>query len=165
MFLPRLLADGLVRLKLLWEDVDFVAGTIRWKAENDKKRKLWIVPLPHDLRDELKAFRLKTGGVFGGLMFPSQSDTSKSLRTDVLAGWLEQAEKNAKLPKLDGSLWHAYRHAWATARKDLPAADVAAGGGWTDVGTLLKCYQQPDEVTMLQVMSHPRKIVDRTKTG
>jgi hypothetical protein len=46
-------------------------------------------------------------------------------------------------------------------RKELPTADVAAAGGWSDVATLLRCYQQPDEATMLSVMSHPRKILDR----
>jgi hypothetical protein len=38
--------------------------------------------------------------------------------------------------------------------KNLPVSDVAAAGGWSDVGTLLRCYQQPDDATMLEVMSH-----------
>ena len=29
-----------------WSDFDFDAGTVRWKAEADKKRKEWIVPMP-----------------------------------------------------------------------------------------------------------------------
>jgi hypothetical protein len=43
----------------------------------------------------------------------------------------------------------------------VPIADVAAAGGWSDVATLLQCDQQRDEATMLSVMSHPRKILDR----
>jgi hypothetical protein len=46
--------------------------------------------------------------------------------------WLTVAEKKAKLPKLDGSLWHAYRRKWAIERKHLPLKDVAAAGGWIE---------------------------------
>lgn len=147
--------------QLRWQDVDFTAATIRWRAEADKKRKEWVVPIPPELRDELKAFRLKLGGVFGGLMFPSDLDPHTPMRKDVLSNLLKSVEKKANLPKLDGSLWHAYRRAWATSRKDLPAADVAAAGGWSSLTTLLKCYQQADHETMLSVMSHPRKLVER----
>jgi hypothetical protein len=70
----------------------------------------------------------------------------------------EAAEEKARLPKLDGSLWHAYRRAWATSRKDLPVVDVAAAGGWNDIGTLMKCYQQADQHTLLEVMSHSKKV-------
>ena len=37
----------------------------------------------------------------------------------TFAKGLRTAEKRAKLPKLDGSLWHAYRRKWATERKHL----------------------------------------------
>ncbi len=62
------------------------------------------------------------------------------------------AEQQAKLPKQQGSLWHAYRRAWATARKHLPDVDVAAAGGWKSTETLRRCYQQPDADTMLAVV-------------
>jgi hypothetical protein len=39
---------------------------------------------------------------------------------------------------------------WATLRKHLPLADVAPAGGWKSMQTLLKCFQQPDEATMLE---------------
>ena len=60
------------------------------------------------------------------------------------------------MPKPDGSLWHAFRRLWATERKDLPVKDVAAAGGWQDVTTLLKCYQQPDEETLRSVVEDER---------
>jgi hypothetical protein len=62
-------------------------------------------------------------------MFPSHSDPSKPLTRDAFGHWLRKAEELAELPKLDGSLWHAYRRGQATARKDLPLKDVAAVGG------------------------------------
>jgi hypothetical protein len=113
----------------------------------------------------MKAFRVKLGGAFGGLLFPSPSDPATPLRRDVLDHWLRAAEKKAELPKLDGGLWHPYRRAWATSRKHLPTVDVAAAGGWSDVGTLLRCYQRPDDDTMLQVMGESRKVMERVKTG
>jgi integrase len=151
--------------QLAWPDIDFSGETIRWRADTDKKGKAWAIPLTPALRDELKSFRLKLGGVFGGLVFPSESDASEPIRSDVFAKWLLAAEERAKLPKLAGSLWHAYRRSWATARKHLPAADVAAAGGWSDITTLLRCYQQVDDATLLSVMNEPRKVMERVSNA
>jgi hypothetical protein len=41
---------------------------------------------------------------------------------------------------------------WATERKHLPTVDVAAAGGWTGTETLVRCYQQADEATILAVV-------------
>ena len=143
--------------QLRWEDIDLTARTIRWRAEADKKRMEWVIKIPEDFASQLRAFRVKLGGGFGGLLFPSYRDPSVPVRRDVFDRWLRSAETKAKLPKLDGSLWHAYRRAWATARKDLPLKDVAAAGGWTDAGTLLRCYQHPDDETIESVMAYRRK--------
>ena len=60
----------------------------------------------------------------------------------MAAYWLKQAYELSRLPKPDGSLWHAFRRLWATERKNLPVKDVAAAGGWKDTTTLIECYQQ-----------------------
>jgi hypothetical protein len=73
---------------------------------------------------------------------------------------LRTAEKRAKLPKLDGSLWHAYRRKWATERKHLPLKDVARAGGWKDVNSLLGC-QQADDASVLVVTSSTLKPRER----
>ncbi len=49
---------------------------------------------------------------------------------------------------------------WATERKHLPDKDVAAAGGWRDVESLRKSYQQVDEKTLLQVMTNPNRLLD-----
>jgi hypothetical protein len=41
---------------------------------------------------------------------------------------------------------------WATERKNLPTVDVAAAGGWAGTETLVRCYQQADDATMLAVV-------------
>jgi integrase len=155
---------GAIR-QLRWADIDLSAMTIRWRAETDKKGKEWIVPIPVHLCEELRSFRLRMGGAFGGLVFPRHSDPTQPLSRDSFGHWLRDAEAKAGLPKLDGSLWHAYRRSWATSRKSLPVVDVAAAGGWSDVSTLLNCYQQADKETLLEVMSHSWKIRDPARTG
>ena len=65
---------------------------------------------------------------------------------------LAQAEKLAKLPHLERGGWHAFRRKWATERKHLPNVDVAAAGGWAGTETLVRCYQQADDATMLAVV-------------
>lgn len=73
---------------------------------------------------------------------------------------LRLAEVAAELPRWAGGLWHPYRRAWATARKHLPLADVAQGGGWAPGSrTLTRSYQQPDDETLLAVMSETRKVM------
>jgi hypothetical protein len=71
---------------------------------------------------------------------------------------LRRAERKALLKPLAGGLWHAYRRAWATARKHLPVSDVAAAGGCKDIATLVRCYQQPTNDAILAVMSEERKV-------
>lgn len=155
---------GAIR-QLRWDDVDLNSRMIRWRAETDKKGKEWIVPIPISLVNELRSFRTKMGGAFGGLLFPAHEDPTIAVSRDKFDDWLRVAQAKAKLPNLDGSLWHAYRRGWATSRKDLPAADVAAAGGWKDVATMIRCYQMPDDATLLEVMSHSKKIVERVREG
>jgi integrase len=147
--------------QLRWDDINLTQSNIRWRSETDKKGKEWVIPIPEALREELRSFRARMGGAFGGLLFPSHADRTKPVSRDAFGHWLRDAEERAGLPKLDGSLWHAYRRMWATRRKHLSVVDVAAAGGWSDVSTLLKCYQQADDDTLLEVMSSPRKIAGR----
>jgi len=95
------------------------------------------------------------------LMFPDAKNPVRATDRHEFRTWLELAEAKAGLAALDGALWHAYRRSWASSRKHLPVADVAAVGGWRDIGTLLKCYTQPDADTMLSVMESPKKISER----
>jgi len=91
-------------------------------------------------------------------LFPAPKDPSKPVSKDVAAAWLIKAEELAGVEKQQGSLWHAYRRGWATARKHLPDVDVAAAGGWSDLSSLKTCYQQADEATMYAVVSQPAQL-------
>lgn len=143
--------------QLRWEDVDFERGTIKWRAEADKKRKEWTVPCPAPLLEELRQARKKLGAL-SGWIFAAEKKPEQPMDRHLFDKWLTEAEKRAKQDKLVGGLWHPYRRKWATERKHYPLKDVAAAGGWTDTETLLNCYQQADPTTMLAVMSEPQKV-------
>jgi integrase len=144
---------------LRWEDVDFGRGTIRWRAEHDKRGVEWVVPMPDALASALQTFRHKVSAVAGWL-FPG-NDPAQPLGREWFDTWLRMAERRAGLPKLDGGLWHPYRRKWATERKAHPIRDVMAAGGWLDSTSLLASYQRADAETVLAVMNEPRKLSER----
>jgi len=41
---------------------------------------------------------------------------------------------------------------WATERRHFPLKDVATAGGWSDVQTMITCYQRPDAEMMRAVV-------------
>jgi len=89
-----------------------------------------------------------------GYLFPSKRHPSGHIPGDLLGEWLRDAERQANLPKLAGGLWHPYRRGWASERMHFPLKAVADAGGWKDVTTLVRCYQQTDERTLLAVMAN-----------
>ena len=58
------------------------------------------MPIPDALCEQLRSFRVKTGGAFGGFVFATQSDPTRPLSRDSFGHLLAQAEHKAKLPKL-----------------------------------------------------------------
>lgn len=118
--------------QLRWDDIDFTAGTIRWRAEADKKGREWVVPVPQSFLDEVKRFQRRLG-VVGGWLFAAEKNPEVPMDRHLFDKWLTIAERAANLPKLEGGLWHPYRRKWATERKRHSLRDVAAAGGWVDV--------------------------------
>jgi len=70
-----------------------------------------------------------------------------------------EAERLANLEHLPGGGWHPFRRGWATTRKGLSVQDVAAAGGWTDLTTLQKCYQQADPASIAAVVAYDGRLV------
>jgi integrase len=135
-------------LGLRWEDIDFESGKIRWRAEHDKLRKTWVVPVARTTLHELVRIRVLHPGVGKAYLFPhpmQKRHPGGAVTRHLAAYWLKRAYELSRAQKPDGSLWHAFRRLWATERKSLPVRDVAAAGGWKDITTLINCYQQPDE--------------------
>lgn len=114
--------------------------------------------MPPRVIKELRQFRNQVGAA-GGFLFPSKRNPSGHMPADMLRQWLRDLERNAKLPKLRGGLWHPYRRGWATERMHFPLKAVADAGGWKDVATLVRCYQQTDEATLLAVIANDRPVL------
>ena len=126
-------------------------GAIRWPDVTDKEGKEWVAPITQRVRAGLDRLFRERPGIGAAYVFPCPTDPSRPVQYERVRTWLRQAETLAKLPKQRGSSFHAYRRAWATARKHLPVT-VAAAGGWKSTATIQRCYQQPDEGTMLSVV-------------
>jgi len=147
---------------LLWEDVDFDAGTICWRADYDKKGYEQVVPMTDAVKEALAAARRAQKSIGNTPVFPAPKDASRPCSADLFGYWLRKAYELAELAPQLGGMWHPIRRKWATERKGYPVKDVAAAGGWKDEGTLLKSYQQADPDTVRQVVLHPtQRIVSR----
>ncbi len=111
-------------------------------------------------REKVRSFQ-RTLGAVGGWIFSNEHNPSVPMDRYEFDKLLRAAETKAKLPKLVGGLWHPYRRKWATERKHLPIADVAAAGGWKTKSTLLDCYTHATPEGLVAVVSEPKKIRDR----
>ncbi len=140
---------------LLWEDIDFQNGTIRWRAENDKKGYEQVVPMSDAVRDALLAQRKVRRTIGNTPVFPALKDPMKPCSRYLLDDWLRRAYRKAGIEPQPGGLWHPIRRKWVTERKGYPVKDVAAAGGWRDEQTMLRSYQHADAETVRQVVLHP----------
>jgi len=132
-------------------------GAITWPSDTDKMNKEWRCPISSQVREALESAlrkRASLGTIGSGWLFPAPGDPNRPVRYEEASTWLRQAEKLADLKPQKGTLWHAYRRLWASARKDLPDVDVAQAGGWSSLEALKQAYQQPDDATMLRVVTH-----------
>jgi integrase len=75
--------------QLRWDDWDFERSTVRWRGEADKKGRDAVIPVPESLITEVKSFRLKMGGAFGGLLFPSEKNRDEPVVRHELRTWLD----------------------------------------------------------------------------
>jgi len=144
------------KVRELWHEYFGMLNNVSWRAESDKKGYDWTVPMPADFFDAVRGFQREIGAIAGHVFAASDGIMDRH----TFEKGLRSAEKKARLPKLDGSLWHAYRRKWATERKHLPLKDVARAGGWKDVNSLLG-YQQADDASVLAVTSSTLKLRER----
>jgi integrase len=151
-------------LGLKWDDFDFEKQTITWRAELDKKRRTWIVPMPTQAEVALLEYRAEHPAIGSALVFPMMIDPTKPVTRHLASDWMKRAYRYAGVKRPKGSLWHAFRRKWATARKDYPLRDLAAAGGWEDLPTALM-YQHPDQETLRRVMDHPKPLQKRSQNG
>jgi integrase len=129
-------------------------GAIRWRAETDKCGYEELTALSLPARAELEHYVKANPRVGEAPLFPATEDASRPAGKLMAEYWLLRAETLAGLPKLDRGVWHPYRRLWAMERKELPDVDVAKAGGWRDLSTMKRSYQQPDPATVLRVIEN-----------
>ena len=149
---------------LRWTDFDFAGQRITWSPLHDKKRKTWVVRYPASLFETVKDFQRRLGAV-GGYCFPRSEDPTRNAPSELVSQWIRRAEDFAELPKLAGGTTHPYRRKWRSERRHHPTKAVAVAGGWTDVATMERCYDIPDDADLLAVTSEPHKRSDLAVVG
>ena len=145
---------------LRWSDIASEPPAITWRKEFDKQRREQTIPIPASLADEIRTLRAKLGAFGDDWLFP-QSVGDHPWHRKRFDALMRRAEAEAKVPKLDGGLWHCYRRKWATERRHLPAVDVMKAGGWADRTTMETCYQHADDAGVLAAMESPVKLRQR----
>lgn len=76
---------------LLWDDVDFQAGTIRWRAAFDKKGYEDIVPMSDTVLDALREARKVQRTIGNAPVFPAPKDPTRPCDRHLLDNWLRRA--------------------------------------------------------------------------
>lgn len=140
--------------QLQWADIDLEAGTIRWRADTDKKGYERVYPMSDFLRAELAARRRANPAIGTAWLFPAPRNPAKPCDRHLLDDWLRKAYKLAGLTPPKGGMWHQFRRKWATERKHHPLKDVAKAGGWADLRSVER-YTQTDEDTIRTVILNP----------
>lgn len=140
---------GAVR-QLKWSDLnlDVNGASIHWRAETDKLKLDRSTPLSDAAAEALRGSWRKRGDLRDGWVFPSPEDASRPVSRHRVRFWWNRLETLAGLSPESGRGWHTFRRKFATELKHVPLTDLAFLGGWQSAQTILKCYQQPDDVTL-----------------
>jgi len=138
-----------------WPVSAFANGGLRFYAGQsvNKKREDYVIPMPAEVKAALMAWKKATMGIGTRPLFPIPTNATRSIDRNVAGKWLRRAEKFAELTHQDRGGWHSFRRGWATKRKHFPLVDVARAGGWKNMQTMLRSYQQPDDDSMLAVIN------------
>lgn len=134
-------------------------GALRWRAETDKLRVETVTPIGPEIRAALDRQAERVGEA-SEYFFPSPSDPTQPVARELCDTWLREAERLAGLPKLNGTLWHAYRRGGATAYMNagVPNKVTCALGGWTSARTLEDRYQKVTFEAMQRGQAEARKV-------
>jgi integrase len=118
---------------LRWDDVDFAAGTIRWRAEHDKKGYEQVVPMSDAVKEALLDARRAQKTIGNAPVFPAPKNPAVPCDRHLLDNWLRRCFPVAGVEMEKGGLWHTLRRKWATERKGYPGRTSrprAAGRTW-----------------------------------
>lgn len=136
-------------------------GKIFWPADNKGGTEAKVA-IPQKTRraldEHLRRMHELVPSIGETYIFPGASDPTKPISQNSVNRWLREAEELAELEPQDGTLWHAYRRMWATARKHHSTKDVAYAGGWAGPETLQQVYQAADADSVDHVVLNPGEV-------
>jgi integrase len=148
---------GAIRL-MRWSHVDLKGGTVLWPAINDKIGFEHTTPVSQEAMLALQRARADQPAIGDAWIFPASDNPAQPYHADTFAKWWRRAEKLAGLEHVERLGWQGLRRKFATELKGAPTTDVCGLGGWKDKGTMLRCYQQPDQATMREALDQRRRL-------
>jgi integrase len=84
---------------LSWDDVDFQAGEIRWRAEFDKSGFEDVRPMSEAVQEALRKARKLQRAIGSAPVFPAPKDPTRPCDRHLLDNWLRRAFPKAGLSK------------------------------------------------------------------
>ncbi len=148
---------GAIR-KLQWNDIDIEGRTIRWRAEHEKTGYEHRTPMTDAAIAALEEALDRNSASGKVPVLPSTQDPSICVRRWMLDDRWRRAERLAGLEPKRGRGWHSLRRKFASDLMDLPLKVLCQLGGWKDAQTVLRCYQQPDEVQLRKALDSRRGV-------
>ncbi len=147
---------GAIR-KLRWSEIDMDGAVILWRAEHEKTGYEHRTPVTAEALSVLEKALAMNSGAGNWPVLPAPRDASKCVGSSRVHAWWIRAEKLAGLEPKPGRGWHSLRRKFACDLMDLPLKVLCELGGWKDAQTVLRCYQQADEVQLRKALdSRPR---------
>ena len=147
---------GAIR-KLRWSDVDFESGTILWRAKHDKTGREHRTPLTNEALAALEFARTRNPGAGDAPVLPAPWDSAACVGSSRTFYWWKRAEELAGLEPKRGRGWHSLRRKFASDLMNVPLKVLCELGGWKEAQTILRCYQQADEVQLRTALESRRR--------
>ncbi len=146
---------GAIR-KLRWSDIDVDGGIIRWRAEHEKTGYEHKTPVTAKAISVLREALATDSGTGNAPVLPASTDASRCVGSSRVHAWWNRAEGLAKLEPKRGRGWHSLRRKFASDLMDVPLKVLCQLGGWKEAQTVLRCYQQADEVQLKEALDSRR---------
>ena len=148
---------GAIR-QLRWSDIDIEGRTIRWRAEHEKTGYEHRTPVTDEVIAVIEEALGRNPARGDAPVLPSTQDPSLCIRRWMLGDRWRKAERLAGLEPKRGRGWHSLRRKFASDLMALPLKVLCELGGWKEAKTVLRCYQQPDEVQLRAAIESRQRV-------
>ncbi len=147
---------GAIR-KLRWSDIDFDGRTVRWRAEHEKTGYEHTTPVTAEALSVLDEAVAMRSGAGDAPVLPTPGSPSEWVSSSRVKAWWRKAERLAGLEPKPRRGWHSLRRKFASDLMDLPLKVLCELGGWRKAETVLRCYQQTNEMQLRKALDNRRR--------